>query len=129
MGYVCMNVGVKVRAALLTAVARKALHMGRLSGESASDVVNAVATDVGKVYDGLQVRTPNYRMHTVKCSTRSHPLTVVGFSQFWCQHTTPVFHTSCYAISSLWCMPAWHASHHMMGCPMGSYHRTFAHLC
>ena len=56
MGYVCMNVGVKVRSALLTAVARKALHMGHLSSETAGDVVAAVATDVGKVYDGLQVR-------------------------------------------------------------------------
>ena len=56
MGFACMSVGVKVRAALLTAVTRKALHMGRLGGDTAGDVVSAVATDVGKVYDGLQVR-------------------------------------------------------------------------
>ena len=48
-----MNTGVKVRAALLTAVSRKAFYMPTVSVEAASDIVGFVANDIGKVYDGI----------------------------------------------------------------------------
>jgi len=56
MGYACMAAGVKVRAVLLTAVTRKALAAAKVSAADAGNVVSLVANDVGKVYDGMQVR-------------------------------------------------------------------------
>lgn len=35
----------------------EAIFLDKVSVETASDIVNYVATDVGKVYDGLQVRS------------------------------------------------------------------------
>jgi hypothetical protein len=58
MGYICMYVGVKVRATLLTTVTRKAIFMSKVSPETAGDIVGFVANDIGKVYDGMQVLKP-----------------------------------------------------------------------
>jgi hypothetical protein len=56
MGYICVTTGVKVRAALLTAVTRKAISLAEVSGDAASDIVGFVAGDIRKVYDGMQAR-------------------------------------------------------------------------
>lgn len=77
MGYICMNTGVKVRSVLLTAVTRKAIYLSKVSVETSADIVNFVANDIGKVYDGLQVRA-----HTL-CSTCT---CVAGVGSGSCQH-------------------------------------------
>ena len=56
MGYICMSQGVKVRAALATAITRKAISLTEISAENTADVVGFMANDLGKVYDGMQVR-------------------------------------------------------------------------
>jgi hypothetical protein len=56
MGYISVTTGVKVRAALLMAVTRKAISLAEVSGDTASDIVGFVAGDIRKVYDGMQVR-------------------------------------------------------------------------
>jgi hypothetical protein len=56
MGFTCMCVGIKVRGALVAAVGRKALHSGYLGADTEANVVDAVAGDISKVYDALQVR-------------------------------------------------------------------------
>lgn len=54
MGYICMTSGIKVRAALITAVTRKAIFLSSVDVDTSSDIVNFVANDIGKVYDGMQ---------------------------------------------------------------------------
>ena len=55
MGFICMNSGVKVRAALTTAITRKAIGLGYISADNASRVVSFMANDINKIYDGMQV--------------------------------------------------------------------------
>lgn len=50
-----MNSGVKVRAALTTAITRKAIGLGYISADNASRVVSFMANDINKIYDGMQV--------------------------------------------------------------------------
>ena len=55
MGFICVNSGIKVRAALTTAILRKAIGLGHISADNASRVVSFMANDINKVYDGMQV--------------------------------------------------------------------------
>ena len=57
MGFICMNSGVKVRAALTTAITRKAIGLGYISADNASRVVSFMANDINKIYDGMQARS------------------------------------------------------------------------
>ena len=52
MGYIAVAQGVKVRAALLTAITRKAIFMAEVSSEQSADIVNFVSSDIRKIYDG-----------------------------------------------------------------------------
>ena len=56
MGYICMTTAVQVRAALITSVTRKAIFMNKVTVETAGDIVNFVASDITKVFDGMLVR-------------------------------------------------------------------------
>jgi ATP-binding cassette, subfamily C (CFTR/MRP), member 1 len=58
MGYISMSSGIKVRAALGTAISRRAITMSHISAEHTADVVGFMANDLGKVYDGVLVRIP-----------------------------------------------------------------------
>ena len=58
MGFICMNSGVKVRAALTTAITRKAIGLGYISADNASRVVSFMANDINKIYDGMQASFP-----------------------------------------------------------------------
>jgi ATP-binding cassette subfamily C (CFTR/MRP) protein 1 len=49
MGYCCIKLGIKVRAALITTVARKCYNMAHLSKETSIAAVGFVATDINKV--------------------------------------------------------------------------------
>lgn len=55
MGFICVHSGIKVRAALTTAIVRKAIGLGHISADNASKVVSFMANDINKVYDGMQV--------------------------------------------------------------------------
>lgn len=67
MTFTCLQVGVKVRAALLMALARKALHTSHLGSGTEGDIVSAVANDISKVYDAMQVcSTPAVLSHCVR---------------------------------------------------------------
>ena len=55
MGYLCVESGLKVRTALSNAICRKAFAMAHIHAEDAADVVNFMASDLMKVYNGMQV--------------------------------------------------------------------------
>lgn len=54
MGYGCMRVGIRVRAALSNAICRRSFSMASIDKDSASDAVSFVASDINKIYDGCQ---------------------------------------------------------------------------
>ncbi|KAG2500519.1 hypothetical protein HYH03_001296 [Edaphochlamys debaryana] len=54
MGYICMQVGIRVRASLVQAVTHKAFRLNTIRGDQAAAIVNFVASDIQKIYDGAQ---------------------------------------------------------------------------
>jgi ATP-binding cassette, subfamily C (CFTR/MRP), member 1 len=56
MSFGCMSVGVAVRSALVNAICRKSFAMASITKEDSSDCVSFVASDIQKVFDGIQVR-------------------------------------------------------------------------
>ncbi len=54
MTYICMTVGIKVRSALIYATCKKAFSMAQINKDQASDVVSFVASDISKIFDGMQ---------------------------------------------------------------------------
>ncbi|KAJ9510651.1 hypothetical protein QJQ45_027539, partial [Haematococcus lacustris] len=63
MTYGCMTVGVSVRAALTNAICRKSFAMASITKEMASDAVSFVASDITKIFDGIQARRGARRGH------------------------------------------------------------------
>jgi len=49
MGYGCMRVGIRVRAALTNAICRRSFSMASIAMDQASDAVSFVASDINKV--------------------------------------------------------------------------------
>jgi len=49
MGYGCMVVGIRMRAALISAVCQKSFKMASINRDDAADVVSFVASDISKV--------------------------------------------------------------------------------
>jgi hypothetical protein len=54
MGYGCMTVGIRVRAALCNAVCKKCFNMATIDQDMASDAVSFMASDISKIFDGCQ---------------------------------------------------------------------------
>lgn len=54
MAYGVLQVGIRARAALTTAVARKCYGMAHLTKETAADAVGFVANDINKIFEGIQ---------------------------------------------------------------------------
>ncbi|KAG2500538.1 hypothetical protein HYH03_001315 [Edaphochlamys debaryana] len=54
MGYICMQVGIRVRASLVQAVTHKAFRLNTVRGDQAAAIVNFVASDIQKIFDGAQ---------------------------------------------------------------------------
>lgn len=54
MGDVAVRVGIKARAALITALYRKSFRLNSAHGHGAGNVVSLVSTDCVKVYEGVQ---------------------------------------------------------------------------
>ncbi len=54
MSYGCMKVGIKVRSALVNAICRKSFSMASITKEASADCVSFVASDIQKLYDGMQ---------------------------------------------------------------------------
>lgn len=54
MGDVSMRVGIKVRAALITALYRKSFRLQSAHNDNAGNVVSLVSTDCIKMYEGVQ---------------------------------------------------------------------------
>jgi hypothetical protein len=54
MGFGCMTVGIRMRAALINAVCKKSFAMASISKDMASDAVSFVASDIAKIFDGCQ---------------------------------------------------------------------------
>ncbi|WIA32616.1 hypothetical protein OEZ86_003419 [Tetradesmus obliquus] len=52
MGYGCMTVGIRVRAALCNAVCKKCFNMATIDQDMASDAVSFMASDISKIFDG-----------------------------------------------------------------------------
>jgi hypothetical protein len=52
MGYGCMTVGIRIRAALCNAVCKKCFNMATINQDMASDAVSFVASDISKIFDG-----------------------------------------------------------------------------
>jgi hypothetical protein len=50
MGDICLRVGIKMRAALVSAVAKKAFTMASVKKELTADIVAFVASDIHKVF-------------------------------------------------------------------------------
>ncbi len=54
MAFGCLNVGIRCKAALTTAIARKCYNMAHLNKDTAAEVVSFVASDIGKIFEGIQ---------------------------------------------------------------------------
>ncbi|GAB4815837.1 hypothetical protein N2152v2_002883 [Parachlorella kessleri] len=54
MAFGCLQVGIRVRAALTTVVARKCYNMAHLTKETAAEAVSFVANDINKIFEGCQ---------------------------------------------------------------------------
>lgn len=54
MGDMAVRVGIRVRAALITAIYRKTFRLQALHGNDAGNVVSLVSTDCIKMYEGVQ---------------------------------------------------------------------------
>lgn len=54
MAFNCLSVGIKARAALTTMIARKCYNMAHLTKETAAEAVGFVASDINKVFEGIQ---------------------------------------------------------------------------
>ena len=54
MSDICMRVGIRARAALTTAVAKKAFIMASANAEMRAEIVQFVSTDINRVYLGIQ---------------------------------------------------------------------------
>lgn len=54
MTFGCLQVGIRARAALTTAVANKCYSMAHLTKETAADAVGFVAQDISKIFEGIQ---------------------------------------------------------------------------
>jgi ATP-binding cassette, subfamily C (CFTR/MRP), member 1 len=54
MAFGCLRVGIRCRAALTTAIARKCLGMAHLTKETAAEAVSFVAQDINKIFEGIQ---------------------------------------------------------------------------
>jgi len=54
MGDMAVRVGIRVRAALITAIYRKTFRLQALHGHDAGNVVSLVSTDCIKMYEGVQ---------------------------------------------------------------------------
>ncbi|KAL6759443.1 ABC transporter [Haematococcus lacustris] len=53
MGDACVRGGIKIRAALMTAVYRKTFRLNSVHNEGAGNVVSLVSTDCSKLYEGV----------------------------------------------------------------------------
>jgi hypothetical protein len=54
MAFGCLRVGIRCRAALTTAIARKCYNMAHLDKDTAATAVGFVASDVNKIFEGIQ---------------------------------------------------------------------------
>uniref|UniRef100_A0A7S0R9V8 Uncharacterized protein n=1 Tax=Chlamydomonas leiostraca TaxID=1034604 RepID=A0A7S0R9V8_9CHLO len=54
MTYGCVTVGISMRAALINCICRKSFGMASITKEMASDAVSFVASDINKIFDGIQ---------------------------------------------------------------------------
>jgi hypothetical protein len=54
MAYGCLTVGIRCKAALTTAIARKCYNMAHLTKDTAAEAVGFVASDIGKIFEGIQ---------------------------------------------------------------------------
>eukprot|EP00878_Enallax_costatus_P000230 GHUV01000294.1.p1 GENE.GHUV01000294.1~~GHUV01000294.1.p1 ORF type:complete len:1290 (+),score=442.33 GHUV01000294.1:122-3991(+) len=54
MGYGCITVGIRVRAALCNAVCKKCFNMATIDKDMAADAVSFMASDISKIFDGCQ---------------------------------------------------------------------------
>jgi len=54
MGDVAVRVGIKARAALMTAVYRKSFRLNETHGHNGGNIVSLVSTDCIKIYEGVQ---------------------------------------------------------------------------
>ncbi|KXZ44762.1 hypothetical protein GPECTOR_62g877 [Gonium pectorale] len=52
MGYICMTVGIRARAALVQAVTHKAFRLNTVRADQSAAIVNFVSSDIQKIYDG-----------------------------------------------------------------------------
>jgi hypothetical protein len=53
MADICMRVGLRARAALTTAVSKKAFMMASANSETRGEIVQFVSTDINRVYMGI----------------------------------------------------------------------------
>jgi hypothetical protein len=54
MAFGCLRVGIRCRAALTTAIARKCYNMAHLTKDTAAEAVSFVANDINKIFEGIQ---------------------------------------------------------------------------
>ncbi|GLC72909.1 hypothetical protein PLESTF_001308600 [Pleodorina starrii] len=52
MGFICMQVGIRARAALVQAVTHKAFRLSSVRADQSAAIVNFVSSDIQKIYDG-----------------------------------------------------------------------------
>ncbi|PNH10694.1 Multidrug resistance-associated protein 1 [Tetrabaena socialis] len=52
MGFICMTVGIRVRAALVQCVTNKAFRLTTVRADQSAAIVNFVSSDIQKIYDG-----------------------------------------------------------------------------
>lgn len=54
MGWTCLNVGIRMRSALVASICKKSFNMAKITKENQADAVSFVASDIHKIFDGVQ---------------------------------------------------------------------------
>ena len=62
MGFICMQVGIRARAALVQAVTHKSFRLNTVRADQAASIVSFVSSDIQKIYDGAMVRRLGCRL-------------------------------------------------------------------
>ncbi len=70
MGDYCLRVGIKIRAALTSAVAKKAFAMESVKKELSAEIVSFIATDIHKACPHRSLRRPTHYLNIIdECSS------------------------------------------------------------
>ncbi len=97
----CTQVGIRTRGALVQAVTQKAFRLPTVAADQAASIVNFVASDIQKIYDGAMVGAQRAVCGVSACELRLlRPVGGTGSCTPGNRSIADDLHVSCPAISS-----------------------------